>query len=87
MIRLISNKLIFPGLAAVLLLPNWFSNLSAQNTAKAATVISDVQAQALPGDKLARVLAHPMNPERHRRENQRDDDHLDRLNESSADWL
>jgi hypothetical protein len=47
MIRLISNKLIFPGLAALLLMPVWSSNLSAQNTSKAATIISDAQAQAL----------------------------------------
>jgi hypothetical protein len=47
MIRLISSKLICPGLAAVLLMPVWSSHLSAQNTSKAATVISDAQAQAL----------------------------------------
>jgi hypothetical protein len=47
MIRLISNKLIFPGLTAMLLMSVWSSNLSAQNTSKAATVISDAQAQAL----------------------------------------
>jgi hypothetical protein len=47
MIRLISRKLILPGLAAVLLMPICSSPLSAQSTSKAATIISDAQAQAL----------------------------------------
>jgi len=47
MIRLISSKLIFPALAAVLLMPVCPSPLSAQSTSKAATIISDAQAQAL----------------------------------------
>ncbi|HWW97386.1 MAG TPA: hypothetical protein VNY74_06805 [Edaphobacter sp.] len=47
MIRLISSKLMLPGLAAVLLLPVCPSTLSAQSTSKAATIISDAQAQSL----------------------------------------
>lgn len=47
MIRLISSKLILPGLAAVLLMPACPSPLSAQSTSKPATIISDAQAQAL----------------------------------------
>lgn len=47
MIRLISSKLILPGLAAVLLLPVCPATLSAQSTSKAATIISDAQAQSL----------------------------------------
>jgi hypothetical protein len=47
MIRLISSKLIFPVFAAVLIIALWPSQISAQNTSKAATIISDAQAQAL----------------------------------------
>jgi hypothetical protein len=47
MIRLISSKLILPGLAAVLLMPVSPSPLSAQSTSKTATIISDAQAQTL----------------------------------------
>jgi hypothetical protein len=45
MIRLISTRLILPGLAAIVLMPIWSSHLSAQTTSKVATVISDAQAQ------------------------------------------
>jgi len=47
MTRLISSKLIFPELAAVLLIPIWLSHMSAQSTSKAATIISDAQAETL----------------------------------------